>query len=128
MSGLHDLHDLLGDGPGILLADELGEGAFEVWKVHEFGQLGRMGIGKNSAVGNHDDTVADLLDNFEHVRDIKNSLALRGQQFQQIFEQSCGNHVESRKGFVEDEQLGVVQKSGCDQNALTHSFRIRRNW
>ena len=101
MSGLHDLHDLLSDSPGILLADELGECALKIGKTHELRQLGRMGIGENSAVGNYNDAAADLFNNFEHMRDVENGLALRSKQFKEIFEEPCRNHVEPGEWLVE---------------------------
>jgi hypothetical protein len=81
MSGLHDLHDLLGHDASVLLPDELSECALKIGQMHELRQLGRMGVGENSAVGNYNDTAADLFNNFEHMRDVENGLAVRSKQF-----------------------------------------------
>ena len=90
-------------------------------------EFGGWRVGKDFALGDDDDAVADQLDDFEHVRDVEDGLALRGELLQQVFEEPGGDDVEAGERFVEDEQLGIVQQGGGDEDALLHALGVERD-
>ena len=87
-------------------------------------ELGGWGVGEDFAFGDDDDAVADVLDDFEDVRDVEDRLALGGERFEEVFEETRGDDVEAGERFVEDEQLWVVQEGGGDEDALLHAFGV----
>ena len=82
----------------------------------------------NLALCDHDDAVADLLDDFQHVRDVEDGFPLCRQEFKQVLEQPRRDDIESGERFVEDEQFGIVQQGGGDQHPLAHSLWSRKRW
>ncbi len=116
-----------GDAVGVLLLDELGEDAFEIGELQGGLQLGGWGVGEDLSFGDDDDAIADQLDDFEDVRDVEDCLALRGELLQQIFEETGGDDVEAGERLVEDEQLGIVQQGGGDEDALLHALGVERD-
>ena len=45
----------------------------------------------------------------------------------EIFEEARGDYIESGEGFVEDEELGIVQQGGGDEDALLHALGVERD-
>src|ERR1039457_4120559 len=86
MANLHDLHHLLRNGPRVLLLDQLRKDAFKIGQAHQLRKIGGAGIGQDPALGDNDHAIADLLDNFKHMGDVEDSLALRREQLQEVSE------------------------------------------
>ena len=86
MGDLHYLNNLLRDCARFLLLHQLCKDAFKIWKAHQLNQIRGRSIGQNSSFCNHDDTAANLFDDFKHMRDIENGFALRSEQLEEIFE------------------------------------------
>jgi hypothetical protein len=124
MAELHHLDHLLGNGPRVLLLDQLREDAFKIGQAHEAGELRGTGVSENFSLGDDDDAIADLLDDFEDMRDVKDGLAFRGEQFEEVFEETRGDDVEAGERLVKDQQPGIVEEGRGDEHALTHSFGI----
>ncbi len=113
MMHLHEIDHLACDLFGVGLLDQLSKGAFERGQMHEAGKLGGCGVGDDLALGKNDDAVTDALDDLEDVRDIKDSFALLGEQDEEVFEEAGGDGVESGKGFIEDDERGVVEQAAA---------------
>ncbi len=73
----------------ILLLNELGEDAFEIRELQRSLELGWRSVSQNPASRDDDDSVADELDHLKNVRDVKDRLALRGECFEEILEETC---------------------------------------
>ena len=86
MANLHHLHHLLRNGPRVLLLDQLRKDAFKIGQAHQLRKVGGASIGQDPAFGDHDDAVADLLDDFKHMGDVEDSFALRREQLDEVFE------------------------------------------
>jgi len=125
MVNRHDVDKLARDALGILLLDELGEDALEICECERGFELRGRRVCQDFAFGNDDDTVADQLDDFEDVRDVEDCLALSCELLQEVFEESGGDYVEAGERLVEDEELGIVQQSGRDENALLHALGVK---
>src|ERR1700685_3404923 len=117
MANLHHLDHLLRRAAGILLLHQLRKHALKIRQAHQFGELGGMSVGQNSALGNHDHAAANLLDHFKHMGDVDHCFALRSQQLEQIFEQAARDDVEAGKRFIEDEQFWIVKTRSGNQEA-----------
>jgi hypothetical protein len=111
----------------VLLTDELGKDAFEAAELHDGCELGGWSVGEELALGEDDDAVADLLDDFEDVRDVKNRLPFCGEFLEEVFEEAGGGDVEAGERFVEDEEAWVVEERCGDEDALLHSLGVGRD-
>ena len=47
-----------------------------------------------------------------------------GELDEEVFEEAGGGDVEAGEGFVKDEQFGVVEQGGGEEDALLHAFGI----
>src|SRR5262245_3352716 len=73
-----------------------------------------------------DDAGAHFFRDVEPMRAEKNHPPLAREKAQQGPEKQSGADIQSRKRLVEDQQIGIVEQSGGEQDALTHAFRVRR--
>jgi hypothetical protein len=111
-------------GARVLLLNQLRKDAFKIGKAHQPGEIGGRSVGQDPALCNDDDAVADLLDDFKHMRDVEDRFAFCGEQLKQIFEQAAGDNIEAGERLVEDEQFGIVQQGRGDEHALAHSLGV----
>jgi len=95
--------------------------------MHEGGELRGRSVGEDATLGDDDDAVADLFDDFEDVGDVEDGFALGGEQFKKVFEEAGGDDIEAGEWFIKDEQLGIVKQGGGDEDALTHSLGVGRD-
>ena len=122
----HGFNKLPGEGAGVVLLDELREDAFEIGQGEQAFEVGWSRVGADAAAGEDDDAVADLLDDFEHVRDVEDGFAARGEFEEQVFEEAGGDDIEAGEWLVEDQKGGIVQQRRGDQYALLHAFGVGR--
>ena len=104
--------------------DELGKNALEVGQAHEPRQFGGRRVGKHSAFGDDNDASANLLDDFEHMRDVEDGFSLGGEHLKKIFEEARGDDIEAGERLIEDEQPGIVQERRGNQHALAHALGV----
>src|ERR1700692_1741532 len=104
----HDLDEFASDALRILLLNELGEDAFEIRELKRSLEFGWRSVGQDPASRSDDDTVADELDHLQNMRDVEYCLALRGERFEKILEETCGDHVEAGERFVKDQQFRIM--------------------
>ena len=65
-----------------------------------------------------------LLHDFEHVGAVEDHFAARGEGVEQAAQDHGGVDVEAAEGLVEDEQFGIVQQGGEEEDFLAHAFGI----
>jgi hypothetical protein len=127
MRSLHDVNNGLSAATGILLLNELREDALKVGQAHETGKIAGGCVGEKFALGDDDDTAANLFHHFEDVRDVKDGFALGGEHFEKIFEEAGGDDIETGERLIENEELGVVNERSGDEDALAHSLGVGRD-
>ncbi len=71
-----------------MLLHQLCEDALEIRKLKGRLQLSGLGISQYLSFGDHDYAIANQLYDLKDVRDVEDCLALRGECFEQIFEES----------------------------------------
>ena len=54
-------------------------------------------VGEDAPAGEDDDAVANALDDLEHVRDVEDGLALRGEQDEEVLEKTSRDRRPGRK-------------------------------
>jgi len=64
------------------------------------------------------------LDHFQDVRAVQEHLVARGERSQQAAQDQGGVDVQPGKRLVQDEQLGIVQQGGQQQDLLAHALGI----
>src|ERR1022692_4427848 len=77
-----------------------------------------------ASLAQNDDAGAHLLHYLQHVRAVQNDLALARQRLGEVLEHQAGSDVEARERLVEDEDIGVVQQGGRDEDFLLHALGI----
>src|ERR1035438_2321953 len=121
----HHVEHAARDGVGILVVGELGEDAFEGRFGHDFAQAGDGIVGHHAAFPQYEDGVGHLLHNFEDVGAVEDHLPARGEGVEQAAQDHGGVDVEAGEGFVEDEQFGVVEERGEEEDLLAHALGVR---
>ncbi len=106
----HDLDEFASNTLRVLLLNQLSEDALEICELKRSLELGGRSVGQNPASRDDDDAVADELDHLENVRDVENCLALCGECFEKILEETRRDDVKAGERFVEDEQLRIMQQ------------------
>jgi len=71
-----------------------------------------------------EDAVADTLDDIEDVRAIEDCLAGGSSGREQVFDQDGGIDIETGEGFIEKDDVRVVEQGGGDEDFLPHAFGI----
>src|SRR5579872_3836193 len=88
MRNPHDFDHLARGGLSILLAHQLRKDLFEAGQLHQPREVGGCRIGNDLALRDYDHAIAELLDDFEHVRDIEDRFAGAGKFVQQVPKQA----------------------------------------
>ena len=68
---------------------------------------------------------AHLFNDFENVRAVENAFSQRAERLNEVLENQHRGHVEAGERLVQDEDIGIVHKSGNEEDALTHPFGVR---
>ena len=71
-----------------------------------------------------DDVCAEALDDFKLMRVEEDDLAAAGELLDEAAEDEGGADVEAGKGLVEEDELGVVQQSGGEEDLLAHALGV----
>jgi hypothetical protein len=111
----------LGDGGVVLLVGVLGEDLLEVGGERGFHVFDCV-LENHLAFVEDDDSGADLFDDFEDVGAEEDHFAFGGEDFEETAEEEGGVDVEAGEGFVEDEQFGIVEEGGGEEDALAHAL------
>src|ERR1035437_2797335 len=90
------------------------------------GRLERFGgaVGDQGAFVDDEDAVADALHDIQDMGTVQYGLAGGGERGEQVFDEDGGIHVETGEGFIEQDDVRVVQQGGGDQDLLPHAFGI----
>src|ERR1017187_8066380 len=120
----HHFEHAVGDGVGILRVGELGEDAFEGGFGHDFAEAGDGIVGDDAALAEDEDGVGDLLHYFEDVGAVENHALPGGEGMKQAAEDHGGVDVEAGEGLVEDEELGIVEQAGEEEDLLAHALGV----
>ena len=102
----------------------MGEDAFEGGFGHDFAEAGDGIVGDDAAFAQDEDGVRHLLDDFEDVGAVEDHALPGGEGMQQTAEDHGGVDVEAGEGFVEDEEFGVVEQGGEQENLLAHALGV----
>ena len=102
------------------VAEDVFEGGFVGGGLEGIGRA----IGDQRAFVDDEDAVADALDHIEDVGTVEDGLAVGGQGGEQVFDEDGGVDVEAGERFVEQDDAGVVEQGGGDQDLLPHAFGI----
>ncbi len=120
----HGGEDAFGDILAIIHLGQLREDAFERGLAHQVAQVLDGIVGHHLALAEDQDGGADLLHDLEDVRAVEDDLAAVGECAQQAAEHERGGDVETGEGLVEDEDFGIVEQGGGEQNFLTHALGV----
>ena len=71
-----------------------------------------------------DDARADALDGVEFVGAEENDLAAGGEFLDEAAEDESGADVEAGEGFVEENEVGIVEEGGADEDLLAHALGV----
>ena len=69
---------------------------------------------------------AHFFQHVENMRAVEDHAAPRRQPFHQFAQHQRRGDVQARKRLVENQQVGIVQQRGREQDLLPHAFRIGR--
>jgi hypothetical protein len=112
------------NGIGILGIGELGEDAFEGGFGHDFAEVGDGIVGDDAAFAKDEDVVGDLLHDFEDVGAVEDDFVARGERVEEAAEDHGGVDVETGEGLVKDEEIGIVEEGGEEEDFLAHAFGV----
>ena len=122
MTNPHHAHQLTRYHLGVLLPHKLRKDALEIRKLHQRPQLQRCGVCQNLPFRYNDDTVANLFDHLQYMRDLKYRLALGCKLLQQVLEQPRRHNIQSGQSLIKHQQLWVMQQRRGNQYLLFHSL------
>ena len=69
----------------------------------------------------------DLLDDFEHMRGVDDHPPLGGEPLHQPAQHQRGRDIEPGVRLVQNDDRGIVQQGGGNQDLLPHALRVRRH-
>ena len=122
----HGIHDAIGHVGAIVHLGQLCEDAFERRLAHEFAKALDGVVGHHFAAAQDQDGGTDLFDHLEHVGTVQDDFAAAGKRAQQSAQHERGGDVQAGEGLVEDEDFGIVQQRGGEENLLAHALGVRR--
>ena len=122
----HGVHDAIRHVGAIVHLGQLCEDAFERGLAHQFAKAFDRVVGHHLAAAQDQDGGTDLLDHLEHVGTVQDDFAAAGQRAQQSAQHERGGDVQAGEGLVEDEDFGIVQQRGGEENLLAHALGVRR--
>ena len=93
---------------GIRAEYQLREHFFERVADHQGPQMWHCVVCDNTALMQDDYPSRQLLHYLEHVRAVQNGLTTSGQYSDEMTEYECRCHIETRIGFVKDENVWIV--------------------
>ena len=126
LSQRHDLNRFPRNGVEIRLSRKLTEDIFEAGLPRHRPQPFDAIVSNDTALVEDNDIGAELFDNLKHMSGKEDHLALVGEGLHEAAKEEGRVYVEAREGFIEDEEVGVVQHGGQNENALTHALGIGR--
>jgi hypothetical protein len=108
-----------------LVFHELQEDAFERRVADLTANFFRGAVGGDVAIAENEKLRTNLLDDFENMRAVENGLSPRAECLDEVLDDKHGGYVEAGKGFVQDEDIGIVHERGDEKDALAHAFGVR---
>src|ERR1035438_1299710 len=81
-------------------------------------------VGNEFAAMENNNARADAFDGVEFVRAKEHHLAAHSEFLDEAAQNQCGGYVESRERLVEENQVGIVQEGGNEQDFLAHALRV----
>src|ERR1700691_1286434 len=70
---------------------------------------------------------ANLLHDLENVGAVENGPPLLPELPDQVLKNQRGSYVKARQRFIENQELRVIHEGRNEQDALSHSLRVRRD-
>jgi len=105
-------------------AGELGEEFFERAGVVGGDEFIGFSVQKDFAFVDDDDAMADAFDDVENVGAVDDGFAFTGEGLDEGFEADGGVGVEAVEGFIEENDGGIVEKRGGDDDFAAHAFGV----
>ena len=105
---------------------QLCEDAFERRLAHQFAKAVDGVVGHHFAAAQDQDSGADLLHHFEHMGAVEDDFAAVGERAQQSAQHQGGGDIQAGEGLVEDQDFGIVQQGGGEEDLLAHAFGVGR--